>query len=350
MRHDGAGHDGRLRPEAAEHEPTHRRLVGLLLAGGMLAVLGVAVAAIPREHAPLAAIARYAMEIALPQWKLSEPVNEIVYGTRAFDTFGETFLLLAAVISVIVLSRPREPRRGYFGEEVAAAREQAEADPAEQTDETERQALSAERQEQGEEPSGRLGPETPDRTPLGTPAPETAEAMTVVVRTAIRIALPVLAVAGLYTVAYGFVPGAGFPAGAVMLGVVLLAYVGFGRRRISRVVRPALMEAIELAGAGAIIAIELVGLLVKGSFTANWLPLARSETILSGGVAQAFSAGELVEVGTGLIIVVFAVLGMSHDWTLDQPDETDQQPDETDQQPDQQPDEPVGAQQRGDER
>ena len=289
----------------------------------MLAALAVAVAAIPREHAPLAAIARYAMLIALPRWNLTEPVNEIVYGTRGFDTFGETFLLLAAIISVIVLTRPREPRHGYFGEETAAVREQAAADPAaERTDEEERVALSAERREQGEEPAGpgTRRPETPDRTPLGVPAPETADAMTIVVRTGIRVALPVLAMAGLYIVAYGFSPGAGFPGGAVLLGVVLLAYAGFGRRRISRVVRPALIETIELAGAAAIILILLFGLFLKGSFGANWLPLAAPETILSGGIAQAFSASELFEVGTGLVIVIFAVLGMSHDWTPDVPE------------------------------
>jgi multicomponent Na+:H+ antiporter subunit B len=32
---------------------------------------------------------------------------------------------------------------------------------------------------------------------------------------------------------------------------------------------------------------------------------------------QLFSGGELVEVGTGLIIAVFALLAMSHDWARD---------------------------------
>ncbi len=78
--------------------------------------------------------------------------------------------------------------------------------------------------------------------------------MTVVVRTAIRIVLPILAVAGLYLVAWGYSPGGGFPGGAVLLGVLLLAYAGYGRRKISRVIRPGLLETIELAGAAAIIA------------------------------------------------------------------------------------------------
>ncbi len=291
----------------------------------MAAALAAAMLAIPREHSPLPAVARYAMQVALPQWHLTEPVNEVVYGTRGFDTFGETFLLLAAVISVVVITRSKEPRRGYFGEELAGWREQAQADPAEQDDASERTAQAAERREQGTRQAGDPAePATPDAEPLGAPAPETADAMTVVTRTAIRIALPILAVGGLYLVAEGYSPGGGFPAGAVLLGVLLLVYAGFGRRRISRVVRPDLLEAIEMAGAVAIIVTEVLGLVLKGSFSANWLPLAAPQTILSGGVAQLFSASELLEVGTGLAIAIFALIGMGHDWSPDEDQGQDQ--------------------------
>jgi multicomponent Na+:H+ antiporter subunit B len=305
--------------EGTEREPLRRPWLGVLLVAGVAAALGVAMAGIPREHAPLPLIARYALEIAIPQWKLTEPVNEIVYGTRGFDTFGETFLLLAAVMSVVVITRSREPRREYFGESAAGAREQEQDDPAVGADATEEEARSAERLEQdyqatkGEEPI-----ETPDAELLGTPAPERAEAMTVVVRNAIRVALPILAVAGLYLVVWGYSPGGGFPGGAVMLGVLLLVYAGFGRRKISRVIRPDLLETLELAGAALIIMTEFLGLVVKGSFSANWLPLAQVMTPLSGGVAQLFSASELIEVATGLTVAVFALLGMSHDWARDE--------------------------------
>jgi multicomponent Na+:H+ antiporter subunit B len=304
--------------EAAECEPRHRPWVGALLVAGVAAVLGVAVAGMPREHAPLPLIARYALDIAIPRWKLTEPVNEIVYGTRGFDTFGETFLLLAAVVSVVVITRPREPRRGYFGESAAGAREQRQNDPDTASDAADQEARSAERREQGKlAPGGGAPVETPDATPLGTPAPETAEAMTVVVRNAIRVVLPILAVAGLYLVAWGYSPGGGFPGGAVILGVLLLVYASYGRRKISKVIRPGLIEPLELAGAGLIIMTEFLGLVFMGSFSANWLPLAPMLTPLSGGVAQLFSAAELIEVGTGLTIVVFALLGMSHDWARD---------------------------------
>jgi multicomponent Na+:H+ antiporter subunit B len=315
---DGRALEEAAAREATAREPHHRPWVGALLVMGVTVALGVAMAGIPREHAPLPQVARYALEVALSRWQLTEPVNEVVYGTRGFDTFGETFLLLAAVISVVVITRPRERRRGYFGESAAGAREQAQNDPAEGSDTAEAEARSAERREQDEQASSGGEPhETPDASPLGTPAPETAEAMTVVVRTAIRVALPILAVAGLYLVAWGYSPGGGFPAGAVILGVLLLAYAGYGRRKISKVIRPGLIEPVELAGAAAIIMTELLGLVLMGSFSANWLPLAPQLTPLSGGVAQLFSACELIEVGTGLIIAVFALLGMSHDWAPD---------------------------------
>jgi multicomponent Na+:H+ antiporter subunit B len=303
--------------EAAEREPLHRPWLGALLVAGVAVALGVAVAGIPREHAPLPLIARYALDIAIPRWKLTEPVNEIVYGTRGFDTFGETFLLLAAVISVVVITRPREPRSGYFGESAAGVREQAQDDPAVRSNATEEEARSAERREQDDRAPGGEPPETPDAEPLGAPAPETAEAMTVVVRTAIKVVLPILAVAGLYLVAWGYSPGGGFPGGAVLLGVLLLVYASFGRRKISKVIRPELIETLELVGAALIIMTEFLGLPFRGSFSANWLPLAPMLTPLSGGVAQLFSASELIEVGTGLTIAVFALLGMSHDWARD---------------------------------
>ncbi len=217
----------------------------------MAVALGAAMVGIPREHAALPAVARYAMEVALPRWGLTEPVNEVVYGTRGFDTFGETFLLLAAVVSVVLITRSaRATARLLRRVAGRPAREQAETDPAAGTDRRRAAARAAERREQGERAPviRHRRHRTPPR--WARPAPETAEAMTVVVRTAIRIALPILAVAGLYLVAWGYSPGGGFPGGAVILGVLLLAYAGFGRRRISRVVRPGLLEAHRDGGRG----------------------------------------------------------------------------------------------------
>lgn len=306
------GVDGRG-PEVPEAQPTHRPVVGAVLVAGTAALLAAAFVAIPREDVPLPAIARQALTESLPRWHLTEPVNAIVYGMRGFDTFGETFLLIAAVVSVVVLTRTREPRHGYIGEETAAKGEREQIDPSKTPDATQREARSAERAESGEDRE-----DTPDATPLGTPAPEGAEGMTVVVRTAMRVVAPILAVCGMYIVIWGYSPGGGFPAGAVMLGVILLLYTGFGYRRVGMVVRPAPLEVIELVCAAAIVLLLLLGLVLAGSVTANWLPLAPPQTIRSGGTAQVFSLAELVEVGAGLTIAVFALLGMRHDWASDE--------------------------------
>lgn len=299
--------------ELLADQPSHRRALGLFLSVGVFAVLTYGLLCEPRGHQLLPAMARYALLVALPDWHTTEPVNEIVYGTRGFDTFGETFLLLAAVVGISVITRGKEARRGFVGEERAAQREQAATDhhPAGDADESE--ARQAEIQEEG----GATLP-TPDAEPLGTPAPERAESMTVIVRGAARAASPLLLMAGLYLVAWGYSPGGGFPGGAVVLGVVLLAYVAYGYKKVSRVVRPGLVEPIEMGGALAILVIEALGLVLKGAFAANWLPLGAPETIQSGGILQAFSGAELVEVATGLTLAVFGLLGMRHEWAPDE--------------------------------
>lgn len=301
-------------PGLHDVEPRHRLGWGMALAVGMFAVLAVAVWGSPREHAPLAAIARQAMVGSLPDWKSTEPVSAIVYGYRAFDTFGETFILLGAVVGVGLLCRRREPRTGFVGEEEAGAREQRQVRVGEHgTTLTEREALAAEAAEAGEPEDAR--PPLPDTQPLGGDRIEPARAMTVVVRAGVRVVAPLLGVAGIYLFAWGYSPGGGFPAGAVVLGVALLAYVSVGYARIEPAVRPEVVEPVELVGGIAIIALMVGGLIAAGSLTANFLPLAPPETILAGGTTQAFSAAEFVEVATGLTLACFALLTMAHDWS-----------------------------------
>jgi multicomponent Na+:H+ antiporter subunit B len=278
-------------------EPTHRPWLGAVLVAGTAGLLAAAMLSLPREGAPLPAIARYALEIALPRWHLTEPVNEIVYGTRGFDTFGETFLLLAAVVGVLTVARRRERRHGFLDEEQLARREQAAVDPHLPHDPEQR---AAERAEEAEMEQG-----------------EEAGAMTVVVRVGVRVAAPILAVTGLYLVAWGFSPGGGFPGGAVMVGVVLLAYTAYGYHKVKPIVRPDVLEVAELAGAAVIVVTLLLGLLLRGSFTANFLPLGQLASIRSGGIVQVFSGSELVEVATGLALAIFGLLGITRDWTED---------------------------------
>lgn len=309
-------------PEAVQHarrelhtdDGWHRPPIVFALVGLVALVLAAGFVGLPREGVPLPDIAEQAIRIALPKWGTTEVVNEVVYGSRGFDTFGETFLLLAAVVAVATLSRSREPRSEYVGEASAGRVEQQQNDPSGPPDEQETAAREAERRE--EEESTRAQ-DNPDVDPLGSYAPERAAAMTVIVRIVARTAAVPLAVAGVYLAAWGYTPGGGFPAGAVLTGVVILLYAALGHRAVGPVVRPSVLEPVEMAGAALIVGIGVLGLIRAGSLFANWLHLAEIETIRAGGSTQLFSGAELVEVATGLTIAIFALLGMKHDWAPD---------------------------------
>jgi multicomponent Na+:H+ antiporter subunit B len=100
--------------------------------------------------------------------------------------------------------------------------------------------------------------------------------------------------------------------------VAVLLYTALGHRQVSRLIRPNVLEPIELAGAIAIIGIGLAGLLHSGALFANFLPLAQPGTIRAGGSEQLYSAAELIEVATGLTIAIFSLLGVEHDWAPDE--------------------------------
>jgi multicomponent Na+:H+ antiporter subunit B len=303
----------------AGRDDWHRPRWTLPLVAGLAALLLVGLTGLPRETAALTWAGRHAMTIALPRWGQTEVVSEVVYGSRGWDTFGETFLLLAAVISVVLLSRGREPRREYVGEAGAGRKEQQDTDPHPGQDSGEAEAHAAEKIEDDEAPA----PDHADDDRLGAAAPERAAAMTVVVRVGARTAAPILAVAAVYLCAWGYTPGGGFPAGAALMGVLVLLYAALGHRAVGRVARPDVLEPLELLGALAIVAVGVVGVFAEGAAFANWLPLAAQQTVRSGGTTQVFSAAELVEVATGLSIVVFAMIGLRHEWTPDEDDDAD---------------------------
>ncbi|HVU92523.1 MAG TPA: MnhB domain-containing protein [Jatrophihabitans sp.] len=307
--------DAPSRPATLRRRDLHRWPVGLALAAALAAAFAVGFLDLPREGTSLPAIARHALAIAQPQWDTTEVVSEVVYGTRGFDTFGETMLLIAAVVSVMTLARSREGRAEYVGESAAGEREQRSQDPGDAgpPDESE-QAEEAE--EHGAEPQP-----DPDALPIGSRRADAAEGMSLVVRTAAVPAAVILSVAGVYLAAWGYTPGGGFPAGVIVTGIAILVYVAFGRSVIRTVVRPTLLEPVEMLAGAAIGVVGLIGLVRHGSLFANGLPFAESQTIFAGGNQQLYSALELIEVAVSLTIAVFALLGMGHDWAPDDEEE-----------------------------
>jgi multicomponent Na+:H+ antiporter subunit B len=310
--------DRRSRPATLRRRDLHRWPVGVALAALLLVAIAVGVADLPREGTSLPAIAKHALSIAQPKWDTTEVVSEVVYGTRGFDTFGETMLLVAAIVSVMTLARSREGRSEYVGESEAGEREQAAQDPGDPGDQGEQD--DSEQAEEAEEHGGEPYLD-PDSLPIGSRKADASEGMSVVLRTAARPAALILSIAGVYLAAWGYTPGGGLPAGVIVTGVVILVYVAFGRHVIRPLVRPTVLEPVEMLAGLAIGGVGLVGLVEHGSLFANWLPFAEPQTIFAGGNQQLYSALELVEVAVSLTIAVFALLGMGHDWAPDDEEE-----------------------------
>lgn len=300
------------------HAPGGRRRPwsALAIVGVLVAVFVVGLVDLPRGHAPLPQVGRHAMQIALPDWGQTEVVSAIIYGARGFDTFGETFLLLAAVVSAITVCRAKERRHEYVGEE-NSGRLPTGRDVGAKHDGSSQRARTAEHDEEHDsQPVDNY-----DDAPLGTRGPERATGMSVVARVGARVAAVILSVSGIYLAAWGFTPGGGFPAGAIIAGVMLLLYASLGHRAV-RAMRPTVLEPIELAGGVAIIVLGVLGIVLQGSMFANFLPLAQPQTIRAGGIEQLYSGAELVEVASGLVIAIFSLLGMRHDWApADQEDQ-----------------------------
>jgi multicomponent Na+:H+ antiporter subunit B len=67
----------------------------------------------------------------------------------------------------------------------------------------------------------------------------------------------------------------------------------------------------------------VLGLVLKGSVSANWLPIGQEKTFFGGGILPAFSASEFVEVATGVLIVVFSLVAMEREWTEEDREDAD---------------------------
>jgi multicomponent Na+:H+ antiporter subunit B len=194
---------------------------------------------------------------AVPERHATNVVNSVTFDYRGIDTVGEEFILFAAVMGVTLLLR---------------------------------------RQREEDERGGGEG----DRPLAGT-------------NDAVRIsALTLLApgiVLGLYIVAHGHLtPGGGFQGGMILGAAPLLLYLS-GRALLRRKTHP--MGPLELGegtGAGGFVVIGLVGLVATGAFLQNVWPLGEVGSIFSGGTLLPINLMVGIEVGAGVVIVLYEFL------------------------------------------
>lgn len=205
--------------------------------------------------------------ISLAERKTTNVTAAVAYDVRGFDTLGEETILVAAVAGVGMLLRPGKRKR--------------HPPAAEDRVRDLQRALDASR-----------------------PA----------VRLASADVLPVALVFGTYMTLHATqTPGGGFQGGAIIASAVTLIYLGWDYTAWSRLVSERWMDVVEAFGMLVFLALFLVPLALGQVFAANWMPLAKSGKLGSGGVMFVLNIGIALAVAAGFVLIVAEMLRELHE-------------------------------------
>lgn len=194
-------------------------------------------------------------EVAVPERHATNVVAAVTFDYRGVDTMIEEFILFAAVIGVAVLLRNM--------------RFEEEHEPEEQA--------------------------------RGRRVPGTSNAVRVIGLTL----LGPIVLYGLYVVAHGHLtPGGGFQGGVVLATGALLVYLSGEYVTLRRVRPQAFIDLAEATGAGSYVVVGLYGLVVAGSFLANFVPLGRIGTLPSAGTMPIINLAVGLEVAAGFTLLL----------------------------------------------
>jgi len=97
-------------------------------------------------------------------------------------------------------------------------------------------------------------------------------------------------------------PGGGFQAGVALTGG-LLAIFASRPDKLAKLAPGPLLEAIEAVALGAFLALALSGIAFGHGFLANFLPLGRWDTLLSGGTIAPLSTATGLAVAAGILLL-----------------------------------------------
>jgi len=184
--------------------------------------------------------------VAQPERHVTNVVSATVFDFRGFDTLGEEFILVAAVMGVALLLRDVRDEHGG------------------QRDEVRGDALRL------------VG--------LGFVA--------------------ALFVLGLYVVAHGpITPGGGFQGGVVLASAFALVYLAGEYHGYRKLVPTPAVDFVEGTGAGAYAVIGLVSLLLGTAYLHNFGPLGTSGTLASGGTISMLNIASALEVSAAFVLL-----------------------------------------------
>jgi len=189
---------------------------------------------------------------AVPERHTTNVVASVVFDYRGFDTLGEEFILLAAVLGVVLLLRERR--------------------------ETEK--------------------EQEEKVDVGDDV--RSDAIRLVGAALIAPAF----VLGLWLVTFGLItPGGGFQGGVVLAGAILLAYLAGSLRKFHGVAPGHAVELFEGVGAAGYALLGVAGLIVMGSYLENFLGHGVTGSLRSGGSIPFLNWASAIEVAAAMLVL-----------------------------------------------
>jgi multicomponent Na+:H+ antiporter subunit B len=236
------------------------RRVVFLTAGAVLAgMLAWGFGALPHFGSFGGSTGDVLSRVSVPERHITDVVTAVNFDYRGFDTVGEEFIFLAAVLGVALILRPQP------GEGTGHAADYA---------------------------TGRAVPPTSD---------------------AVRVVglglIPPTVLFGLYVIAHGHLtPGGGFQGGVVLATGVLLIYLAGEFDDFHGLFTEAALERTEAVGAAGFVAIGLLGVAVGTSFLDNVFPLGKTGTIFSAGTVPLINLSVGVEIAAGLVLLLTTFL------------------------------------------
>ena len=137
------------------------------------------------------------------------------------------------------------------------------------------------------------------------------QGMTVIVKTVTRITVWMILLYGFYIILHGHLtPGGGF-AGGVMIALALLnVLLAYGRKFTQDWLNLSAIEHIESLSALLFVVIGVIGILVSGSFLANFVSKGELFHFLSAGTIPLLNIIIGFKVAMSLFLVVWVLAGI----------------------------------------
>lgn len=199
-------------------------------------------------------IGAYYLDAGVADRRSYNVVSSVIYDYRGFDTMGEQLILFAAAVGVGLLLRVQRGEVERSARESIAGRE--------------------------------------------VPSPSSALKLAGVVVMGFTFLIGVYIILSVHVT-----PGGGFQSGVLLASGLLAAYIASEYGVYARLAPEAVLERVESVAAGLYVAVGFAGLLVAGSFLANFVPLGSMGGLYGGGTIWVLNLIVGFEVTAGCILI-----------------------------------------------